>query len=533
VNRRRSSSAIKFVYVTSLANAALYHVPLFAFALANLDSRSFHGVLTLSTLFAAIFAATAAALLLLLMLGPRLVKAVCMLIALGNSIAVYFVVTYQAVLDKAMMGNVSNTSLEEAAAFLHPKMLLYFLAFGVLPCVLLSRVSIDEVSKPRAARYAAATLVAGLGWMYLASGTWLWIDKNGKKLGGMVMPWSYVMNMARYQTMHLTRSHEQTLLPPATIATNGRTVVILVIGESARAQDFSLYGYRRLTNPSLTAAGAVALKNSTSCSTYTTASLRCILSHTDSSSEFSKQYEPLPSYLQRFGVDVIWRTNNWGEPPLKVQSYERARDLRQDCTDGCEHDEALLIGLLDRIRSSAHQDVFVVLHQRGSHGPAYYAEYPTRFETFKPVCESVELDQCTGEQLTNAYDNTILYTDYFLGAVIHLLENLPNASTMMMYVSDHGESLGEYGLYLHGTPFSIAPIVQKQVPFIVWMSSAFMDREAVSPADLARRDSHSQSDVFHSVLGAFDMCSDAYDPRFDIFHANASHRPPCPETSQP
>ena len=280
MNKLRSSSAIKFVAATALGNAALYHLPLFTFACANLDCRSSNGALTLVTLFAAIFVVTAAALFLLLALGPRLVKTVCMAIALGNSIALYFVVTYQVVLDKSMMGNVSNTNLTEAGAFLHPKMLLYLFVLGALPCWLLSRVRIQSPGRLRPALFAVVTLLAGLIWMYLASSTWLWIDKNAKRIGGMAMPWSYVVNMTRYQTMRLSSSREQILLPAATITPNGKTVVILVIGESARAQDFSLYGYRRPTNPVLTAAGAIALKNSSACATYTTASLRCILSHT-------------------------------------------------------------------------------------------------------------------------------------------------------------------------------------------------------------------------------------------------------------
>jgi lipid A ethanolaminephosphotransferase len=203
---------------------------------------------------------------------------------------------------------------------------------------------------------------------------------------------------------------------------------------------------------------------------------------------------------------------------MKVQSYERARDLKHGCADaGCDHDEVLLNGLLDRVRSSERQDVFVVLHQRGSHGPSYHAEYPKQFEVFTPVCESVELNKCTAEELSNAYDNTILYTDHFLGLVIHLLQELENTATMMMYISDHGESLGEYGIYLHGTPYSIAPDVQKNVPFIIWMSRSFMDQDGVSAADLARTGSHSQRNVFHSVMGAFEMCSVVRDPQLDIF----------------
>ena len=512
------TSAIKFIFVTSLVNATLYHPPLYSFAVANLDGPSFNEFLTLITLFIVIFSVTALTLFLLLMLTVQLVKPICMLLALGNSIALYFVETYQVVLDQSMMGNVLRTDFAEASSYLHPKLLLYLFVFGMLPGWILAKIRIRYTGRLRVAFYAFSTFFVLLGWVYLASSTWLWIDENAKQLGGMVMPWSYVVNTVRYQTADLRRSQEQTALPPATFTTNEKTVVILVIGEAARAQNFSLYGYRRPTNPLLAESGAIALQNSVACSTYTTASLRCILSPTDSSSVFSEQYEPLPSYLQRHGIDVVWRTKNWGEPPIQVQSYQHGRDLKQDCSGpGCDYDELLLNGLSDRIRSSKQQKVFVVLHQRGSHGPSYYAEYPEQFEVFRPVCMSVELDQCTHAELVNAYDNTILYTDYFLSRVIQLLDNLINTSATLMYISDHGESLGEYGLYLHGTPFTIAPDFQKEIPFIVWMSSEFIHEKGISVAHIKQGDSHSQGNVFHSVMGAFDMRSDVYDVQLDIF----------------
>ena len=178
----------------------------------------------------------------------------------------------------------------------------------------------------------------------------------------------------------------------------------------------------------------------------------------------------------------------------------------------------LLTGLSERIRSSKRHNVFVILHQRGSHGPSYYSEYPRQFELFTPVCRSVTLNQCSRDELRNAYDNTILYTDHFLGRVIHLLNNLMNTSAVFMYISDHGESLGEHGLYLHGAPFSIAPDEQKNVPFIVWMSSEFADRKGITFTQLGQRDGHSQKNVFHSIMGAFDMRSDVYDARLDVFN---------------
>jgi lipid A ethanolaminephosphotransferase len=233
----------------------------------------------------------------------------------------------------------------------------------------------------------------------------------------------------------------------------------------------------------------------------------------------------LPSYLQRFGVDVIWRTRNWGEPPIVVQTYEKASDLSANCSGApCDYDEVLLSGLEQRIRTSSSKRVFVVLHQSGSHGPAYYTKYPSEFEYFKPVCKSVELSKCTQQELVNAYDNTIRYEDDFLFRAIGVLEKFQDTSTLLIYVSDHGESLGEYGMYLHGIPYSIAPDVQKEVPFIVWMSDPFIRQKAVQVSRLESQSAHSQHDVFHTVMGAFSMRSAAYDGEYDIFSEKFSDR---------
>jgi len=454
-------SCTRFIVLVTLINATLYNLPLYLFALDNLDYFSFNGILTLLTLFVLSFFITGVILSLLAMLTQHLVKPFCMLMALGNSIALYFVITYQAILDKTMMGNVQNTNFMEATELFHPKLIGYLIIFGILPCFLLTKIRIVKARRLRLLFFAFITVLLSLGWIYLASSSWLWIDKNAKKLGGMIMPWSYVVNTVRYQAVQSKRSEKQTLLPPITSIADDKTVVVLVIGEAARAQNFSLYGYDRSTNPLLAEADVIVLKNPVACSTYTTASISCILSHGNGSSIFSEQYEVLPSYLQRHGIDVIWRTNNWGEPKVQVQDYQRGKNLKADCKgQGCGYDEVLLTGLTERILSSKQQKIFIVLHQTGSHGPSYYTKYPKQFEVFKPVCKSVELDQCTQQELLNAYDNTILYTDYFLAQTIGVLKDLEMA-TMLMYISDHGESLGEYGLYLHGTPYSVAPEVQK------------------------------------------------------------------------
>jgi lipid A ethanolaminephosphotransferase len=437
---------------------------------------------------------------------------------MGNAVALYFLLTYRVVLDEAMMGNVLNTDLAEASEFLHPTLILYLLALGVGPCWLLTRIRLRPSPRVRLVVMASAGLLITVAGAYLSAPTWPWIDRNSKRLGGMVLPWSYIINAVRYEMPRMWAPQAQVSLPPATFESSERTVVILVIGEAARASNFSLYGYDRPTNPLLSQAGVVALRNASACATYTTASVRCILSNVDPGSPFSKQYEPLPSYLQRSGVDVIWRTRNFGESPLDVQTYQKASDLSAECAGTeCEHDGVLLSGLEQRINASTRQRIFVVLHQSGSHGPAYYTKYPGEFEHFRPVCRSVEMSKCTRQELVNAYDNTILYEDHFLVDTIGILERLQHTSTVLIYLSDHGESLGEYGLYLHGAPYAIAPDVQKRIPFIVWMSDEFVRRKGLDAQRLESQVSHSQRDVFHTVMGAFSMHSGAYLPEYDIF----------------
>ena len=285
---RLTPNATTFIALTAGLNALLYHLPLFSFAAGNLDLSSFGGVLTLATLLVALFSVTALLLTLLSLISHRLLKPFCMLMAMGNAVAAYFVVTYHVVLDATTMGNVRNTNFAEAFEYLHPTLIVYLLILGVLPCWLLTRVRMRQTPRLHLAAMAFAGVLITVSWGYLAASTWLWIDQNAKRLGGMVMPWSYVINMARYEVPRLMAPDVQARLPPATFSSNEKTVVILVIGEAARAKNFELYGYNRPTNPLLSRAGVVALKNASACATYTTASVRCMLSHVDSASAFSK-----------------------------------------------------------------------------------------------------------------------------------------------------------------------------------------------------------------------------------------------------
>jgi lipid A ethanolaminephosphotransferase len=209
-------------------------------------------------------------------------------------------------------------------------------------------------------------------------------------------------------------------------------------------------------------------------------------------------------------VDVVWRTNNWGEPPIHIKNYQNREFLTPNCKGaGCEYDELLLSGLKEQIKACTKNKVLIVLHTSTSHGPTYSKKYPPQFETFKPVCNSVELGKCSHEELINAYDNTIVYTDYILAQVIEDLKELKEYKSTMIFVSDHGESLGEKNLYMHGLPLSIAPKEQYEIPFIVWVSEG---SKTLKPNTLL-----SQTNVFHSVMNFLGMESTIYDEKMNIF----------------
>ncbi len=359
--------------------------------------------------------------------------------------------------------------------------------------------------------------ILGVFLIYMNSASWLWIDKYSKIIGGKILPWSYIVNSVKLYSQDIKSTNNKVLLPDGKFNDSNKTVVVLIIGETARSNNFSLYGYRRETNPLLAKSGSIALQNSTACTTYTTGSLACMLSYDVKNTD---TYETLPSYLTRLGADVIWRSGNWGEPPVSVTEYTTRSELKKTCTGaGCKFDELLLSKLTERIESSDANKIFVALHTKGSHGPSYYSRYPEEFEKYTPVCRHEEISsKCSYEELVNAYDNSILYTDYFLNQAIKKLQALKNIPAMLIYISDHGESLGEEGLYLHGTPYMFAPDYQKDIPFIIWTSKEFDQLKNIDLKSIKQKDHYSHANVFHTVIGALGLSSDIYNKDLDVLH---------------
>ena len=503
---KKSIKLSSFILIISTLNLFLFHLPVYRFSVQNYDGENLDKVLLILSLAVLILALNALVFYLVLFISRSIGKFFLVLFTNINAIAVYFINTYNVIIDKTMIGNVLNTNFDESTSFLSFGFVLYLVLLGIIPSILIIKTKIIKEGYKKTLKHIVLTFIFIAGLAYVNSSNWLWIDKNSKALGGLAMPWSYVVNLNRFYYHKSQENQEQILLPDATLKDDEKSVVVLVIGESARSQNFSLYEYEKETNPLLTKMNNVYSYKANSCATYTTAGVKCILEHENS----SKLNEILPNYLFRNDVEVIWRTNNWGEPNVRIENYQKRVDLKKQCQgEGCEYDEILLNNLEEQIQTSKKNKILIILHTSTSHGPTYYKKYPPKFNKFKPVCKVVELGKCTQEELINAYNNTIVYTDYILATLINKLKQLVEYNSLMLYVSDHGESLGEKNLYMHGIPKSIAPKEQLDIPFIVWQSNDFKK--------LKKNEFLSQHHVFHSVLDFLAIESPIYNKNMSIF----------------
>ncbi|WP_228237793.1 phosphoethanolamine--lipid A transferase EptA [Allomuricauda sp. M10] len=503
---RHNVNLVHFVLVASAINFIFFHYPFFKYAFTALDYKTLGGTTIIVSLVIAMLLANAFVLYLIFFFSRLVGKIVLTFFFLVNAIAIYFVNTYHVLIDPTMIGNILNTSYDEASSFFSFQLMLYVILLGLIPVVFIIKVKITKETFKRFLPRFSLTFLFLVLLVFGNGGNWRWIDKNSPQLGSLAMPWSYVVNTSRFYLDKFKENKKVLLLPDAKIKDPVKSLAVLVIGESARRENFSLYGYEKFTNPLLSKVEHLHSFKATSCATYTTAGVKCILEHTNS----RKLYEILPNYLYRNEVDVIWRTTNWGEPPVHIKNFHKKEDLNKGCEgQACNYDEILLKGLKEQILASKKDKIFVVLHTSTSHGPSYNTRYPPEFEKFAPVCTSVELGECSQESLVNAYDNTIVYTDYILSRLIEGLKELKEYNSTMLFVSDHGESLGEYNLYMHGIPAAFAPKEQLEIPFLVWLSDG---SKKLKPNEIL-----SQHHIFHSILNFLAIESPIYDENMNIF----------------
>ncbi len=505
----RPTSLTIYSLALSVFTVVVYHYPFFS-AVVSHTERDFNGALITVGMVVLMLSLDFFFYYLLLALGRFVGKCILAFTFIADAVSLYFINTYNVWITDKMMGNVFNTRYSEASGFLTWQAVLYVLFLGILPCVFVFAKKVRYPGWKRVCANVLLSLLISIAVVVANAKNVLWIDKHSTEIGSLLMPWSCVVNSIRYQSKMYNRNKKEIRLPDARIATPSRDVCVLIIGESARRMNFSLYGYGRKTNP-YTEQDSVSALIAQAADTYTTAGVKAILDHKPT----GKLYEILPNYLHRTGVDVTWRTSNWGEPPVHIKKYYKVEHLKEmyPQADG-RYDGILLEGLREEILSSDSAKVLIVLHTSTSHGPTYSVRYPADFECFTPpVYKTVEASESNRQELVSAYDNSIVYTDWLIHSVIDILRSIPQRRSCMMYVSDHGESLGEGNLYMHGVPAVIAPREQLDIPFIVWTSDSTLAIDSTKEVG--------QYHVFHSVLRFLGIESPVYNPSFDIFALNA------------
>jgi lipid A ethanolaminephosphotransferase len=459
------------------------------------------------------FVLTAVIILLILPFNTRYtLKPLLLILVFVSASASYFADNFSTVIDESMLRNMLATDTSEAADLLTTGFIIQMILFGLVPAVVIYKLPLIRRSV-RTEVIANLKLTAGALAVIVIS-----IAINGAQYASFfreykpiryyttpVYPVYSAVRMAIHAGESAPLSELKHLYPDAHVPAGDphRELMILVIGETARADHFSLYGYERDTTPILSAMDSLyVFEDVSSCGTSTAVSVPCIFSQfhrEDFSLDAANRQENLLDVLQHAGVHVLWRDNNSSSKGVADRvPYQNFRDpaINPVCDIECRD-----VGMLHNLQQYIDQqtgDILIVLHQMGSHGPAYYKRVPAEYAKFQPSCQSNVLSKCSAEEIINSYDNTIYYTDWFLGQVVELLKQNQDAfEAAMFYVSDHGESLGEQGLYLHGFPYMFAPEAQTHVPMVLWLGEHNDINEFILSEEIHQKASH---DILWSTL---------------------------------
>lgn len=492
------------------------------------------GVLTALSLFVAI---TALHWLLFGVLLTRwTAKPLLTVLLLVTALAARFMSQYTVYLDDDMLRNILHTDSKESRELVSLALLPWLLAFGALPSLLLWRVRLRvrpwrQALLLRVGWLLLATVLAG-GAMLVSFSHLSALFRNHREVRHLITPGNYLVSLGRV----LAHERADRLAPRTPIGTQARVIgrpaaapprlLVIVIGETVRAQNWGLNGYARQTTPQLAQLHPVNFSDVRACGSATEVSLPCMFSpggRADYDAARILHSQSLLHVLEHAGIPTLWRDNQTGCKgvcdELAFESFEHATDVRACTAEGCL-DEVMLHDL-DAAIARHPGDQVVVLHPLGNHGPSYFRRYPPRLRRYLPACEHDDLGQCSRAEIVNAYDNAILYADDFLARTVRQLAAVRDRDTALIYLSDHGESLGEDGLYLHGIPYAIAPDTQTKVPMLMWFSDGFAAHRGLDVSCLQRRAQApaSQDHLFHSVLGLLQVSTLEYLPARDLFKA--------------
>jgi len=477
-----------------------------------------------------IFLFTFLSAVLLLFCYGKTTKPILILLLIISAVVSYSTNNYGIVFDHNMISNTFETDAIEFLDLVSYKSAIYFFVFGFLPSYLVWRVTLIKssfrVELWRRVKLFLVLVVVFVLVVMTFSKHYSSFARENRDLRLYITPTYYLYSSTKFVNSKLATSTrpfmEVGLDAKINKKSKQRRLVILVIGETARTDHMSLNGYDRNTNPYLEKEEIISFKQMTSCGTDTAWSVPCMFSSLDRDNynhSKGKNMSNALDIISHAGASVLWLDNNSSSKSVADRiTYKdyRSSKLNSICNPECR-DEGMLTNLQGIIDEQNNKDILIVLHSMGSHGPAYYKRYPKGFEVFFPACQTNQLNECTDEEISNAYDNTILYMDYFLSKVIALLKNnSQDSDTAMFYISDHGESLGEGGLYLHGMPYFMAPEEQIKIPAFMWFDEGLtkvFDIEAIKKnSELAK----SHDNLFHTLLGLMDVETELYQKDKDI-----------------
>jgi lipid A ethanolaminephosphotransferase len=479
--------------------------------------------------------------LLAVILTKRTARVVLSVLFVATALASHFMVTYGVFLDASMLRNVLRTDVREARELLTVSLLPPLALQALAPLLLLwcAPFTLADRSWTRALAWraasiaiAAAAFVVALFAVFQDAAA---LVRNHREVRHLVAPSNYLHAVAQVvagDARTVARRQEplgtDAVLGPSWSQRTKPALFVLIVGETARAANWGLDGYARQTTPELARIdGLLNFPDVQSCGTNTETSLPCMFSpwgRHDYDESRIRSHESLMHVLSHAGFRVLWRDNQSGcKGVCAGLSSERLEGLDEHLLDG-----------LDRIVEDTHGNRVLVLHQLGSHGPAYASRYTAAFARFQPACRSAELRECTQAEIVNAYDNSLLYTDHVVASAIRFVQAQQGAyDTALLYVSDHGESLGEHNVYLHGLPRAIAPREQTQVPMVAWLSPGFARSAALDMECLRARAQQpaSHDHLFHTVLGLLDVRTRVYDGAFDLSAGCRGHIETPPATA--
>lgn len=518
-------SPLKFNVIYSLLTLILYNKIFFA-KFWNVNP----GILFVSLMTVVLLALLNVACALLF--WKRTAKPLAIVFTLLNAFVFYFMFVYHTAVDKVMLLNVLETDTQEVKALLNWDLFLIAGLLGVLPAYLIYKTDIvygtgkAELFKKIFVILSALIVSAAIvGGGYKDAAQFL---RNNKPLKYYLIPVNYVgavISVAKNKIREAGKPKETVKigedaeLKPIWQDNGKKNLFVFVVGETARAANFSLNGYDKPTNAPLNKfqADILSFKDVSSCGTSTAIALPCLFSH-QGRKNFSKSAsyytENLLDVIQRAGYKVWWRGNVTGCKGICGRVESEILCKEETC-----YDSILAQGLKERL-AKENKDMFVVLHQLGSHGPTYYKRYPEAEAVFTPNCGTERLDKCSREEILNVYDNTLHYTSKNLAEIIEILQSLKDEyNSMLLYVSDHGESLGENNIYLHAAPYALAPEEQTQVPLLLWFDNDFAAKFKLDRECLRKKleNSYSQDNVFHSFLGLMGIKTKVYEKNLDIF----------------